>query len=133
MEKIIQKLMQSQHIVILTHVSPDSDALGSSFALKCGLESMGKCADVVLCSPISKSLSFLKGEYLVFDASKDYPCDLLVCLDSGSVDRLDAAAVLLEKQPNSINIDHHKDNIGYAALNHVEGGLSATEIGRAHV
>ncbi len=126
MKKIIETLKNCNHAVLLTHVSPDSDALGSCFALKHALEKLHKTADVLLCSDIPKSLSFITGEYQVYDPEKEYPCDLLICLDSGSVDRLDIAAPLLEKQPNSINIDHHKDNVGYAALNHVEGGLSAT-------
>jgi len=121
LKEIIEKLMQSQTILLLTHLSPDPDALGSTFALRTALLKLGKTAKVLLYAPITPSLQYLTDDYDIFDEAKEYPCDLLVCLDSGSADRLDKAICLLDKQPHSINIDHHRDNTHYAEINHVEG------------
>ena len=52
-EKVKQLVLVSRNIVITCHVSPDGDALGSSFALWYVLKGLGKTVNVVTadCAP----------------------------------------------------------------------------------
>ena len=87
---------------------------------------MVKNSKVLFYTPLTPSLQYLQDDYEVYDDTKEYLSDLLICLDCGSADRLDTAVSLLEKQPNSINIDHHNDNTQFAKFNHVEGERGST-------
>ena len=48
LDEILKQIKQAQNIVILTHESPDGDAIGSSLAMKLALESLGKNPDVII-------------------------------------------------------------------------------------
>ena len=52
LDEILKQIKQAQNIVILTHESPDGDAIGSSLAMKLALESLGKNPDVII--PVNK-------------------------------------------------------------------------------
>ena len=48
LDEILNEIKEAQSIVILTHESPDGDAIGSSLAMKLMLKELGKNADVVI-------------------------------------------------------------------------------------
>ena len=48
LDEILKEINNAESIVILTHESPDGDAIGSSLALKIMIESLGKKADVII-------------------------------------------------------------------------------------
>lgn len=108
-----ERLLESSFIALLPHSSADGDALGCAFALKYFLEDLGKQA-VVIC-PDKPAVSFFS-DYIVGQIPARSP-DLLIAVDSGSVDRFfyppEFQSIFL------INIDHHKSNIGYGDLNFV--------------
>ncbi|MBR2397118.1 MAG: bifunctional oligoribonuclease/PAP phosphatase NrnA, partial [Bacteroidaceae bacterium] len=82
--------------VILTHMGPDGDAIGSSLALCRYLKSKGKEAVVLVPDSAPDFLSWLPGaqDIKVFsddpDASEDlvYKADVLCCLDFNVVGRI---------------------------------------------
>ncbi len=130
MEKEILKLIEdSSRILIITHVNPDGDTLGCASALK---SYIGSKADILIqikdnfnfpntykfLPYINESLNLttLKGVY-----------DLVIALDVASVDRIiDKAKAIFEHVKNTIVIDHHKTNLGFAKLNYIKGGVSST-------
>ncbi len=125
MKYIIEKIKKAENIVITAHISEDADALGSSFALASALRDMEKTVTVVLSDEPEQRCRFMKQDYVVFGDGFSAPQDLLVCLDCATKERLGARAVLLEKS-ESVAIDHHFTNTGYADLNYVEGDASST-------
>jgi len=130
MEKeILNKINSALRILIITHVNPDGDTLGCASALK---SFIGERADILIQIKdnfnfpntykflpyinVAKNLSEVKDEY-----------DLIIALDVASVDRIvDKAKILFEKSQNTIVIDHHKTNSGFAKLNYIKGGISST-------
>lgn len=74
-------------VVLLAHVNPDADALGSALALGLGLAQSGMDVAVAFAEPsaVPESLSALPGQHLVVEP-KDLPehPELVVTLDVGS-------------------------------------------------
>ena len=60
LEKIREKVEQSNNILILTHENPDGDAIGSSLGLMLALKKINKKSTVLIPS-ISSMYSFLPG------------------------------------------------------------------------
>lgn len=113
-------------MVILAHVDPDGDALGSALGLQRALRSLGKDAQCYLKVP--RYLTFLPQEQEVLPELASWPAGtLLVVLD---VDSSDAARVagadLSSFAGHTINIDHHGTNRREAALSIVDPTRAAT-------
>lgn len=127
--KILEKISLAQKVLIITHVNPDGDTLGSAAAFK---EFIGKKADILVQTkkevgvPYNyKFLPQLKDVKFLDTVKDEY--DLLIALDVASIDRIvDFARTMFDKSENTINIDHHKTNKGYAKLNLIKGGYSST-------
>lgn len=119
-DKIICQINKANTILIVTHVSPDGDAIGSSFALKFMLESMGKTAFVYLKKPKDKIYHFIQSDNITSTADISY--DIVIALDCGDYGRISCDRKI---QPD-INIDHHHTNDMFAKLNYVDASASAT-------
>lgn len=108
-------LKRSGRIVIVSHMHPDGDALGSSTAMLHYLKGRGMEAEVVLPGPIQETLGFISCSQ-VTDASA-HPekaeslissCDLIICLDFNSMGRAGILEPLLRASDvPKILIDHH--------------------------
>ena len=130
MDKIIEKLRLSNDMVLLVHESPDGDAIGSIIALYRALKKMGKNVEAFI-EKIPSNCEFLISsigeEIKVFeDMDENRKYDLCIALDCGDADRMGKAKVLFENANNTICIDHHYTNVGYANLNYIEGEAAAT-------
>ena len=130
MDKIIEKLRLSNDIVLLVHESPDGDAIGSIIALYRALKKMGKNVEAFI-EKIPSNCEFLISsigeEIKVFeDMDENRKYDWCIALDCGDADRMGKAKVLFENANNTICIDHHYTNVGYANLNYIEGEAAAT-------
>ena len=102
--------------VILTHMGPDGDAVGSSLALCRYLRSKGKQAVVLVPDSAPDFLAWLPGadEIKVYsddpDANEDmvYKADVLCCLDFNVVGRIGKiAASFLYSKAKKFLLDHH--------------------------
>ena len=72
-------------------------------------------------------ISSIGEEIKVFeDMDENRKYDLCIALDCGDADRMGKAKVLFENANNTICIDHHYTNVGYANLNYIEGEAAAT-------
>lgn len=72
--EIARELLKIDNILILTHVGPDADCLGSSYALKCALEACGKKVSIANNDIIDKRFLFITNgmEKLDLPESFDY-------------------------------------------------------------
>lgn len=121
---IFKKIIQnSQNHVIVTHWSPDGDAMGSSLALSHFLTKMGKKATVIVPNDYPEFLNWLPGNNKVLNFTHSPEkvqkiidkADLLYTLDFNSYKRLEGLGKLLEssKVPKVL-IDHHQQPDAYA-------------------
>lgn len=106
----------SRKVVLVAHVSPDGDAVGSTLALRGVLANMGKEVNVVLPDRIPKNLSFLPNSNTITLYSNNTvlcnslleDADLIICLDFNSSKRVgDMQESLLASKAKKVMIDHH--------------------------
>lgn len=119
-EQSAQRLKNHNNFLILTHMSPDGDTLGSAHALCRALQLLGKNARITTESEISKKFSYLCGavEQQSFDAEYIVAVDIA---DEG----LFPKNVAQYKGRVDLCIDHHVSNTHYAAEYYVEPTAAA--------
>lgn len=122
--KIASFLKEAQDITILTHINPDGDALGSSFALCAALEGMGKRVKVVLPEPLPNYFSFMAWQPTLYEDG--LTVQTVIALDCGDKNRLGAAGALLEHAETVVMMDHHKAGTPFGDLCFVDPARSAT-------
>ena len=120
-------LKAAKKLVIVSHVSPDGDTLGSSLALMHALRMLGKEVIMNVDDDISTVYSFLPGidEYRRFAPEESVNADLLVIIDASSADRAGNALAVV-KSPAVLNIDHHKTNTRFADYLYLDSDAAAT-------
>ncbi len=119
LDNIKEEIEKASHIVILTHESPDGDAIGSSLAMYNALKQTNKKIDVIIpeCPEI---YSFLTSyDEIKKEENEDTKYDLAIALDCGDIKRLDGFAKYFEDAKVTINIDHHSSNTMFADFNFV--------------
>src|SRR5690554_1246693 len=112
-------------IVILTHVDPDGDAIGSCLALSRALRSLGK--DVTFATMPPRYLRFLpqEGEHVQEIASLPAGT-LLFVLDVADLPRVAGGRV--EGAAFVVNIDHHGTNERFGDIAVVQPSKAATAL-----
>lgn len=126
-ERIIK---DSKNILIISHVNPDGDTLGTMCALRAAIYCRyKKKPEMLILSKIPKIYEFLpninESKTLdMIDKSREY--DLVVTVDVASLDRIVDAQILFNKAKNTINIDHHGTNNNYGDLAFVEPKASSS-------
>ena len=130
------KIKSSQHVVIVSHRSPDGDSVGSSLALYHFLKNFVDHVQVITPDPAPKFISWLDG----FDTILNYQdndlevnqelekADLICCLDFNTPSRMGdlEKAFQLNKDAYIINIDHHQNPDDFANFQLSETTASST-------
>lgn len=117
LDNIKEEIIKANNIVILTHESPDGDAIGSSLAMYNSLQQLNKKVDVVI-PEFSRTFDFLpNSDKIKKEGEKAY--DLAIALDCGDIKRLNGFANYFEDAKTTINIDHHGSNTMFADYNFV--------------
>lgn len=126
-KQVAAALMQASRLLLVGHVSPDGDSLGSLFALQLALHRIGKQADVYVQNGIPEQYRFLpRAETAIADPfSLPQAIDLLVALDCGEWDRLGLMGSQFVDIP-IVNIDHHRTTAGMGYVNYIDGEAAAT-------
>ena len=116
-------LAAQDKIMIITHVSPDGDTLGSGFALYHALSAMNKRVCVVNSDRITPKYCFLSGAKSVL--RPQFEPQFIVAVDVGSVNLIGKE---LEEYVDHIDmcIDHHPSNSRYAKYNLIDAHAAAT-------
>jgi phosphoesterase RecJ-like protein len=119
----------AQSLVVIGHVGPDGDALGSAIGLALAARGAGKTAYATFGEPfvIPDQLQFLASEILVSPSElSDRRFDLAVAVDVAALDRLGTAAQLVEAADRFVVIDHHRTNGGFGDVSLVDPAAAAT-------
>ena len=121
LSSVCEALAAGDDFIILTHVSPDGDTLGSAYALALGLKSVGKKAYIVCSDDVParydyfvKKAALEPIEYKTIVAVDVADAKLLGDLYEPCRDRVD------------ICIDHHISNTSYAKWLYLDAEASAT-------
>jgi bifunctional oligoribonuclease and PAP phosphatase NrnA len=126
-EEIGRAFREHQRFVILSHVRPDGDALGSQLALALSLRQLGKDIRVWNEDGMLEKYSFLApAQLLTKPPSGAEDVDVAVALDTAIQNRLGTAFQAVRTAKIWINIDHHPSNPGYGDLVYVDPTAPAT-------
>lgn len=126
LKKIARRLKKASHIAIFTHLNPDGDALGSSFAVKYVLEAIGKRATIYLEKKMPEKFYFLGSDYKIADEGTESDADCAIILDCAEFSRLGGAAETCRKIPCILCVDHHKTGDDFGDYYYNEPDAAAT-------
>jgi phosphoesterase RecJ-like protein len=124
-EEVLTALRDGECFALVTHRSPDGDALGSLVALQAVLQSLGKDTLMFIRRdefPLPYEYAFFEFDGLISDIPDDVAQRTIVFLDCGNFDR-NAVEI---GEAVIVNIDHHHDNTCFGTINHVDPGASST-------
>ena len=120
-------IKQSKKILLLSHMNPDGDTLGSMCALYSMIYKRFKIkADMNVVSNIPYNNKFLPNVDLAeryYDKSLVY--DLVITLDVAAIDRVMDSKILFDKAKCTVNIDHHKTNPKFGNYQIIEADASS--------
>ena len=117
LDNILEEIKKANSIVILTHESPDGDAIGSSLAMELALRSIGKKSDIII-PEYPRTFNFLPNAKNVKDKSDLKKYDLAISLDCTDLRRINGKEYF-EEAKRTIVIDHHGTNSMYGDINFV--------------
>ncbi len=127
---IVAAIRGARHVAIVSHITPDADAIASAGALWLALPQLGLTPHLILpAGSVGRQLSFLV-RYAGLRAATPAELgelDLIVVLDTAKEKRLNAADHLatLTTIP-IINIDHHATNTQFGRWNWIVETASST-------
>jgi len=118
-----RELHQANRILIVSHLRPDGDAVGSLLGLGLALQEAGKTVQMVLVDGVPSSESQLPGSKQV-RTKPEGEFDLTVVVDCSDLARVGEA--LNGYGIPDWNIDHHITNLNFARLNLVQPDAAST-------
>ena len=124
MNKIKSLIESSDTILILTHKSPDGDAVGSGLAFYNALVSLNKNVDIII-DDVPRIFDFLANFDKIKNTSKVEEYDLVIVVDCANQERIGQDNNYFENAKYTINIDHHVSNTNYANNNYVSADSPA--------
>jgi bifunctional oligoribonuclease and PAP phosphatase NrnA len=131
LSSIRRQLQEAQRILIVSHIRPDGDAVGSLLGLGLALKDIGKEVQMVLEDGLPSSFNFLEGSDRV-QKQAEGEFDLVITVDASDIERTGEALVNIRRSDGGegsipdINIDHHITNLKFARYNLVEIEAAAT-------
>ncbi len=127
-EQIGEVLRNHQSFVLISHVRPDGDAIGSQLALGFSLMAAGKTVYLINEDGLPDNLAFMSGsEKIALPPAAPLDVEVAIALDTATKPRLgDNALHAASKAKIWLNIDHHKSNPAYGDLNLIDSTSPAT-------
>ncbi len=120
---IRQEISKAKTILLVCHMRPDGDAIGSLIGLGLALEAAGKLVRLVSVDGAPSSFKFLSGyEKIVQTIDENY--DLMIAIDCSDLQRTGFDGKIAKQA--DINIDHHITNNHFARFNWVDATAAAT-------
>ena len=113
-KKAAKELFESDDILIICHIRPDGDTIGSAFALYYPLKAMGKRVAVACSSEITPKYHFVTEGNI--GLKPDFEPKYIVAVDVGDIKLLgDSLEIYADRI--DLDIDHHPTNKGFGKLN----------------
>lgn len=122
-EEIKTCLGAAQNVLIVSHVRPDGDAVGSVLGLGLALQQAGKNVQMALADGVPASFRHLEGSNQI-QKEPSGPFDLFITVDCADFKRTGKPFQSIGTP--DINIDHHITNERFGKLNLIEGEEVAT-------
>lgn len=120
----------AQSILVVSHIAPDGDAIGSLLGIAQSLRARGKDVTAAIDDGVPAELRFIPGSESILSAVTAGDFDLLITVDSSDLSRIGASGAYgLEHSKRAINLDHHPTNTRYGDIHLiVPDAVAAVEI-----
>jgi phosphoesterase RecJ-like protein len=121
---------QAASILIVTHVNPDGDAIGSLLGLGNALRERGRAVICAVDGGVAGYLDFLPGAKSVQEKLTHGRWDVMISVDASDAERTgEVGAFGRERCQQVINLDHHATNTLFGDLHLIMPlTVSATEV-----
>ena len=126
--EIGEVLRNHKSFVLMSHVRPDGDAIGSQIALGFSLMAMGKTVWMINEDGLPETMAFLAGsDKVTLPPAEPLDVEVAIALDTATKPRLgDAALRAASRAKLWLNIDHHISNPLYGDVNLIDSSSPAT-------
>ncbi|MBI5810057.1 MAG: bifunctional oligoribonuclease/PAP phosphatase NrnA [Deltaproteobacteria bacterium] len=122
----IEQIKKGRKFLVVSHVNPEGDAVGSLLGLALALKNAGKDVTPYLEDPLPDVFRFLPGaELVVHDLAGKGPFDATFAVDCGQKERLGKGFCGLKEPGVVINVDHHATNDRFGGINIIVPDASA--------
>ena len=127
---IIEKIKEAQNIILISHLGPDGDTIGSTLAMANLIKENfeNKNVDFVIQHKIPDIYKFLPNanKALLKNTETQISCyDLAIGIDCATKNRMNYFEAIFDKAKFKINIDHHGTNNAYGDINIIDGNRSS--------
>lgn len=119
---LLDALDDAERVMVVSHVPPDGDCVGTALGVARALKRLGKEACAVVDSALPRGLAGLDdaADLLRAADAADFEADLVLLVDVAQPDRIGGAKAFLEAAPAIAVIDHHRadptpERLGVAA------------------
>lgn len=128
---LVAALTAGDPVLLLAHVAPDADALGSATAIGLALASRGLPVQVSYGDDpfvLPRVLRTLPGQELLVPPAEVVPAAVAVSFDVSSQARLGVLSAAYDAAPLRVAIDHHVSYTGFGGLSLVDVRVPATAV-----
>jgi phosphoesterase RecJ-like protein len=128
LQKIADIFRTGDRFLVVSHVNPDGDAVGSLLGLCQALHEMGKQAWALSGDKLPETYDFLpgSGDVVTDPAEISESIAWIVSVDVAARDRISGDLEPFKDTARLINIDHHPTNPGFGDLNFIEPAMTST-------
>lgn len=123
-------IREAESILLVTHVFPDGDAIGSLLGLANSLRALGKDVTCAVDGGCPDFLDFLPGSETIVNKLEAGEWDLMISVDASDEERTGQVGVYGRARSQSvINLDHHATNTGFGDIHLVQpDAVSASQV-----
>lgn len=125
-------IMEKDRFLVVSHISPDGDAIGSTLAMGQMLSQLGKSYSLINEHPVPNKFQVLPGYSDILELTKveadavPPQFDCVIALDCADYKRIGRVSEWLTDGLPMLNIDHHPTNDGYGTVNLIHAEAAAT-------
>jgi len=124
--KAVERLLTpARRVLLIAHISPDGDAIGSLLAMGSLLRDLGKEVVLACEEPAPDSVAWLPGASEIARRASG-SIDLVIALDCGDRSRMGSVYEGRFSSVPLFNVDHHITNTRFGTLNWVDPSCVAT-------
>ncbi|MDP8237710.1 MAG: bifunctional oligoribonuclease/PAP phosphatase NrnA [Candidatus Hatepunaea meridiana] len=128
-EQIRDYILSDGDLIVVSHFSPDGDAIGSLLAFGEILKQLNNDYILAIDDTLPQKYNFLPGFNQIRNTQEspiNRVFERVVILDAGSLPRIGSVKSCINKQTRILNIDHHFTGPSYGDINYIDVDASAT-------
>lgn len=118
------RIAAATRALVITHINPDGDAVGSLLGFGLALRAAGKDVVFACADPIPDIFGFLPG-FKEITAAPTGEFDLVAALDISDASRMGAIGERIGRPPQLV-FDHHVTNGGFGEINLIDVSAAST-------